>query len=199
MSGNRRQAWIISQIPLAAGDSVLELGCGHGVAATAICARLGNGSYHGIDRSPTMTAAATRRNIDHVEAGRARFDTTTILEARLDEPYDWVVAIHFPPIERGDATPTLAVVRRALGSDCRLAIGFQPHDPAALPVMIEHINTTLAGSGFATQPPIHGRPDDRATVVILARRPLGLREAQGGDGAGVVALDPDGARLGFDE
>ena len=46
-----RQTWIVTQLPLRPTDRVLELGCGHGVAATAICDRLQGGTYHGIDRS----------------------------------------------------------------------------------------------------------------------------------------------------
>lgn len=64
---------IVEQLPFGPDDRVLEIGCGHGVAATYVCERLRGGRLTAIDRSPTMIAAASRRNAAHVEAGRAEF------------------------------------------------------------------------------------------------------------------------------
>lgn len=64
---------IVEQLDLKPGDRVLEIGCGHGVAATFACQRLADGHLLAIDRSPKMIRAATRRNAAFVEAGRAEF------------------------------------------------------------------------------------------------------------------------------
>ena len=37
-------------------DRILEIGCGHGVAASLICEKLKAGRYLGMDRSPTGLA-----------------------------------------------------------------------------------------------------------------------------------------------
>jgi len=65
---------VVEQLAIRPDDRILEIGCGHGVAATLVCERLtGNGRLTAIDRSPKMIAAAARRNAVHVDAGRAEF------------------------------------------------------------------------------------------------------------------------------
>jgi cyclopropane fatty-acyl-phospholipid synthase-like methyltransferase len=70
---------VVERLGVRPGDRVLEIGCGHGVAAKLVCERLGDGTYTGVDRSRKMVEAAQRRNAAHVEAGRAEF-----LELRLE-------------------------------------------------------------------------------------------------------------------
>ena len=64
---------IVEQLDIRPADLVLEIGCGHGVAATFVCERLETGRLTAVDRSPKMIEAAARRNAEYVEAGRAQF------------------------------------------------------------------------------------------------------------------------------
>jgi ubiquinone/menaquinone biosynthesis C-methylase UbiE len=64
-------------------DRVLEIGCGHGVAAELVCAALTTGRYVAVDRSAKMIAAAAKRNALFVEAGRARFIHAEMEDAKL--------------------------------------------------------------------------------------------------------------------
>ena len=64
---------VVEQLGLAPGDRVLEIGCGHGVAATLVCERLTTGRLTAVDRSPKMIDAAATRNAAYLEDGRAEF------------------------------------------------------------------------------------------------------------------------------
>lgn len=101
------------------GDRVLELGCGHGVAASLVCDALGGaGRYVGIDRSPKMIDAASSRNAEHVASGLAEFICATFEEADLaGMRFDKVFGIHFPPADRHDPEGTRARVEELLAPD----------------------------------------------------------------------------------
>ena len=72
MADGRLEA-IVDALGIGPDDRVLEIGCGHGVAATLVCERLVDGHYTAVDRSERMIEAARRRNALFVEAGRAEF------------------------------------------------------------------------------------------------------------------------------
>jgi ubiquinone/menaquinone biosynthesis C-methylase UbiE len=85
---------IVEQLGIRPDDDVLEIGCGHGVAATFVCERLGRGRLTAVDRSPKMIAAAAKRNAAYVEAGTAEFVVATLEELDLgDRRFDVIFAV----------------------------------------------------------------------------------------------------------
>ena len=85
---------MVEQLRVDPNDRVLEIGCGHGVAASLVCERLERGHLTAIDRSPKMIEAATRRNAAHVEAGKAEFLVATLEELDLgDRRFDKIFAV----------------------------------------------------------------------------------------------------------
>jgi ubiquinone/menaquinone biosynthesis C-methylase UbiE len=86
---------IVDGLDVQPGDRVLEIGCGHGVAASYVCEQLGaGGMLVAVDRSPKMIDAAARRNAEHVRAGRAEFLVATLESLDLrDRRFDTIFAV----------------------------------------------------------------------------------------------------------
>lgn len=92
---------IVDALPLVADSRVLEVGCGHGVAATYVCELLVDGHLTAVDRSAKMIAAAAKRNASHVEAGRAEFLVRRLEDLELGERrFDLVFAVRVALLHR---------------------------------------------------------------------------------------------------
>jgi ubiquinone/menaquinone biosynthesis C-methylase UbiE len=92
---------IVEQVGVRPDDRVLEVGCGHGVAATLVCERLGPGRLTAIDRSPKMIEAAARRNAAYVEAGTAEFLVADLEDLDLgDRRFDKIFAVRVGLFQR---------------------------------------------------------------------------------------------------
>jgi ubiquinone/menaquinone biosynthesis C-methylase UbiE len=112
---NQRLRAVVEQLAVKPTDRVLEIGCGHGVAASMVCEALTTGTLTAVDRSPTMIEAAARRNRRYVESGRADFLVGELEDLRLgDRRFDLVFAVrvglfHRDPVRaRGLVEPWLA-------------------------------------------------------------------------------------------
>ena len=94
---------VVEQLDVRPDDRVLEIGCGHGVAATLVCERLEGGHLTAVDRSAKMIQAATRRNAAYVEAGRAEFLVADLEDLDLgDRRFDKIFAVRVGLFYRGD-------------------------------------------------------------------------------------------------
>jgi ubiquinone/menaquinone biosynthesis C-methylase UbiE len=84
----------VEQLGVRPHDRVLEIGCGHGVAATLVCERLAGGRLTAVDRSATMIEAARRRNAEHIRAGTVEFLVAELERLELgDRRFDKVLAV----------------------------------------------------------------------------------------------------------
>ncbi len=87
---------ILNSLPLAPGMRVLEVGCGPGVLARAMAARIGKGHVLGIDRSARAIQQAMAGSEAEIAAGRLSFRQVTAEEFTRspgDAPFDLIVAV----------------------------------------------------------------------------------------------------------
>lgn len=69
-SNKERNRWTVDLIAPQEGAHVLEIGCGPGLALSAVCARMVRGRVVGLDHSPLMLAQAAKRNAAAIAAGK---------------------------------------------------------------------------------------------------------------------------------
>lgn len=92
---------IVDELDIRPEDRVLEVGCGHGVAATMVCERLDGGRLTAIDRSAKMIEAAARRNAAYVEAGKAEFLVASLEDLDLgDRRFELIFAVRVGLFDR---------------------------------------------------------------------------------------------------
>jgi protein-L-isoaspartate O-methyltransferase len=170
MTGNPRLDWTVGQLALEPSMRVLEVGCGHGVAATTVLARLTSGAYVGLDRSPAMVHAAERRNHDAVVAGRATFVTGSFPADAPEGPFDRVFAARVAPMA---VSASLVAARRALVPAGLLVLSFDAPSAERTRAQVRAVEELAADAGF--ERPRSTRADIDGSEVVCVR----LRAAAG--------------------
>jgi ubiquinone/menaquinone biosynthesis C-methylase UbiE len=123
---SERLRTIVEELRIQPGDRVLEIGCGHGVAATFVCERLDGGFLTAVDRSPKMIAAAAQRNARFVEAGRAEFLVAALEDLDLGERrFDKIFAVRVGLFHR-EPERARALAERWLAPGGTLSAYFDP-------------------------------------------------------------------------
>ena len=100
---SERLRTIVEAMGIRPGDLVLEIGCGHGLAATLICEKLTTGRLVAIDRSKKMIDAAIRRNRKYIEGASAEFHLADVLKFDPGpRRFDKILAVRVGLFHRGD-------------------------------------------------------------------------------------------------
>ncbi|WP_448613806.1 SAM-dependent methyltransferase [Modestobacter sp. URMC 112] len=150
-SASARLRWAAEVAAPRPGDRVLEVGCGHGVLLGLLADRVTEGLVVGLDRSPTMTAAASARNREAVAAGRVRLRTAALLDLDLDAgAFDLVVAVHVGAFWRPLAHE-YATVRRVLAPAGRLLLVTQPLQPRDAAEAADRVGALAAPFGLGVR------------------------------------------------
>jgi ubiquinone/menaquinone biosynthesis C-methylase UbiE len=171
VTASDRLAWAVEALGVQPADRVLEVGCGHGVAATLVCERLDGGRLTAIDRSAKMIDMATRRNEEHVAAGRAVFETVSLEHADFgDERFDKVFGVHVAALWR--SAEALAVVRRHLAPGGALYVINQApgwRRAADAKASAGQVAATLREHGFEAGEPLIGELEAAPVMCVVGR------------------------------
>jgi ubiquinone/menaquinone biosynthesis C-methylase UbiE len=170
-AASERLAWAVDVLGVAPDDRVLEVGCGHGVAATLVCERLDGGRLTAIDRSAKMIDMAARRNAEHVAAGRAVFETVELERADFgDERFDKVFGVHVAPLWKSDEV--LAAVGRCLAPGGALYVIDQAPGWRTAPdaqASTEKVVAALRERGWRVDEPIVEELEAAPAACVVAR------------------------------
>lgn len=143
-----RFIWALDLLDIQPDYRVLEIGCGHGIAVSAIGDRLAQGRVTAIDRSFEMVELARQRNRGGLKTGKVRIEAVSLDRADFGaERFDRVFAINVGLFEQ-QADRGLDIIRAALAPDGRLFVFFQPPNSAKTRELADRTIGNLEANGF---------------------------------------------------
>jgi SAM-dependent methyltransferase len=140
-----RNRWAVQLLDVQQTDRVIELGCGPGVAITALAARAIRGLVVGVDHSQVMIRQARRRNGAAIRAGRVRLIHLPVESLSVsDGPFDAALAVNTVGMWP-DPTARLRELGRLLRPGGRIALVSQPRCSGATAALSAAAANELAG------------------------------------------------------
>jgi len=173
-SNKERNRWTVDLIAPGEEANVLEIGCGPGLALSAMCERVRQGRVIGLDHSALMLAQAAKRNATAIAAGRLQLhlgglETLASLRGDFDAVYSVNVAMFWK-----DRRAALAAIRAVMRPGGLIATTYQPRHRGAKSAdafsFAERLSGDMRESGFGDlrveQLKLHPMP----AVCVLGRR-----------------------------
>ena len=173
-SNRERNRWTVDLLPIRTSDTVLEIGCGPGLAVAAAAGRAREGLVVGLDHSAAMISQAGRRNRAAIAAGRVRLVEGGIEAALpLGLTFDIVFSVNVVQF-LADRAAAFRLIRGLLRPDGTVATTYMPRHAGATPEdarrMADSLVATMEAAGFA-----HIRVETLPLVPVPAVAVLGRR------------------------
>ena len=167
-----RIVWSVERLGVEPADRLLEIGCGRGVAASLICAKLKTGHLTAVDRSMAAIETARERNAEHGMAGKVSFVETALAELdRNAGPFDKAFAINVN-LFWIDPRRELPVVCDVLGPGGQLLLFYEPPSIAQRKKARELCYANLEQHGFSVDAVFEDDIGASPLLGIVAR-PIG--------------------------
>lgn len=146
-----RIKWALELLNAGQDDSVLEIGCGSGVAAQHLLPTLTRGGwYYGVDKSPAAIKAAIARNKDFTKAARAIFFERAF-DADSHEPliFARVLAVNVNLFWTDDGA-AIASLRRITRRHSIVVLVYETPEPAQRTKIERILKDRLAAPSFSS-------------------------------------------------
>lgn len=154
-----RHSAAVAALALKGDETVLEVGCGHGVAVRLVLEQLTSGSITALDRSQKMIDAVAAGSPEALAAGRLRLRAEALEEADFNgESFDAIFAVNVDfNLRLGTRWP--ALLKTLLKPGGRIVLAFDPPpDSSKGHAFAGKSLDRLTAAGFAaTLLPAHGR------------------------------------------
>ena len=164
-----RITWAVRLIDPRPHDRLLEAGCGPGVAAALICARLTTGSLLAVDRSAVAVRRTAERNAAHITAGRLTVRTASLDALTVEPTFDTAFTIDVNVFWTRPHGPELGILAAALRPGGRLLVLYGAGGPTTGERVTGPITAAMAAAGLTDVRVVRG--DDG--LGVTAHRPAG--------------------------
>jgi ubiquinone/menaquinone biosynthesis C-methylase UbiE len=167
---SERLLWAVETLAVNPADYVLEIGCGHGIAAALIADKLAGGKIIAIDRSQKMIDVATDKNQAHVRSGKAVFQTAALDQVDFgSERFHKIFAVNVNVFWTESGTKELDVIRKYLRPDGALYLFYQPPVADRIQEIVDQISSNLQANHFSAKHVIIEKSQPVRSVCIIAQ------------------------------
>ena len=144
-----RIRWAVDLMDVKPDDQVLEIGCGPGAGAEAICARLETGRLFAIDRSESGVDRTKRRNAKHVEAGRLTVRQIDLATLRVPvKKLNKVFAFNVNLFWVRQCADEVALLHERVVPGGAVYLFYEANRPELVPNIVRKTSAALTTGGF---------------------------------------------------
>jgi SAM-dependent methyltransferase len=144
-----RIVWAVELVDPGPAESLLEIGCGPGVAAGLVCERLSTGRLLAIDRSVVAVERTANGNVAHIAAGRLEVRKSALQKLRLPAgSLDKAFSVDVDLFWTGRADRELAVLHAALRPGGQLYVLYGAAGPTGADRVTSAVAASMLAGGF---------------------------------------------------
>lgn len=144
-----RIRWAVDTMDVQPADNLLEIGCGPGAGAEAICARLETGRLFAIDRSESGVDRTKRRNQKYVDAGRLTVRQIDLATLRVPvKRLNKVFAFNVNLFWVRECADEVALLHERVVPGGAVYLFYEANRPELVPTIVNKASAALSAAGF---------------------------------------------------